>query len=78
MFCTGSIADLADWYNRAVVALMIEKKSAVENLEEILSIERVDMVQFGPGDHSMSIGHPGMLDHPKVKGGGAKNYKNGC
>ena len=39
-----------------VVALMIEKKSAVDNLEEILSVPGIDMVQFGGGDYSMNIG----------------------
>jgi 2-keto-3-deoxy-L-rhamnonate aldolase RhmA len=50
----------------AVVALMIEKRSAVENLEEILSIGGIDMVQFGPGDYSLSIGVPGQRNHPEV------------
>ena len=50
----------------AVVILMIEKKEAVENLDEILSVEGVDMVQFGPGDYSMSIGQAGQYDHPEV------------
>lgn len=50
-----------------VVALMIEKRSAVENLEEILSVGGVDMVQFGPADYSMSIGVPGQRNHPDVK-----------
>jgi 2-keto-3-deoxy-L-rhamnonate aldolase RhmA len=40
----------------SVVALMIEKKGAIENLESILSLKGVDMVQFGPVDYSMSIG----------------------
>jgi 4-hydroxy-2-oxoheptanedioate aldolase len=51
----------------AVIALMIEKASAVENLEAILSVKGVDMVQFGPADYSMSIGIPGQFRHPKVK-----------
>jgi 4-hydroxy-2-oxoheptanedioate aldolase len=51
----------------AVVALMIEKQPAVENLEALLSVPGVDMVQFGPADYSMSIGIPGQWDHPKVK-----------
>lgn len=51
----------------SVVALMIEKHSAVEHLEEILSIKGVDMVQFGPADYSMSLGIPGQWDHPRVK-----------
>ena len=50
-----------------VVALMIEKKDAVENLEDILSIGGVDMVQFGPSDYSMSIGMPGRYDSPEIK-----------
>lgn len=39
-----------------VLAFMIEKKEAVENLEEICSIPGVDMLQFGPSDFSMSNG----------------------
>ena len=51
----------------SVVALMVEKQSAVEHLEEILSVPGIDMVQFGPADYSMSIGIPGQWSHPKVK-----------
>jgi 2-keto-3-deoxy-L-rhamnonate aldolase RhmA len=40
----------------SVVVLMIEKKEAIENLDEILSIEGVDMVQFGPADYALSMG----------------------
>ena len=39
-----------------VVVIMIEKQSAVEQLEEILSVEGVDMIQWGPADYSMSSG----------------------
>ena len=53
--------------DEAIVALMIEKKEAVDNLEEILSVEGIDMVQFGPGDYSLSLGYPGKRNHPKVK-----------
>ena len=51
----------------AVVAVMIEKASAVENLEAMLSVKGVDMVQFGPADYSMSIGLAGQWDHPRVQ-----------
>ncbi|NKB71728.1 MAG: 2,4-dihydroxyhept-2-ene-1,7-dioic acid aldolase [Candidatus Latescibacteria bacterium] len=51
----------------AVVALMIEKDSAVKNLEALLSVPGVDMVQFGPSDYSMSLGLIGQAGHPKVK-----------
>ena len=50
-----------------VVALMIEKQSALEHLEEILSVPGIDMVQFGPADYAMSIGLAGQWDHPRVK-----------
>jgi 4-hydroxy-2-oxoheptanedioate aldolase len=51
---------------KSVVALMIEKKGAVDDLEEILELPGIDMVQFGAGDYSMSIGVPGDYDHPDV------------
>lgn len=50
-----------------VVMIMIEKQPAVEQLEEILSVEGVDMVQWGPSDYSMSIGRPGERSSPEVK-----------
>lgn len=50
-----------------VVVLMIEKKSAVENLDEILSVEGIDMIQWGPADYSMSIGRPGAHSQPDIK-----------
>jgi 2-keto-3-deoxy-L-rhamnonate aldolase RhmA len=50
----------------AVVAIMIEKASAVENLEALLSVKGVDMVQFGPADYSMSVGLAGQWTHPRV------------
>jgi len=39
-----------------VVVIMVEKRSAVEQLDEILSVEGVDMIQWGPADYSMSSG----------------------
>ena len=50
-----------------VIAIMIEKKGAVENLDEILSIEGYDMVQFGPNDYSISIGKPGQGKSAEVQ-----------
>jgi 2-keto-3-deoxy-L-rhamnonate aldolase RhmA len=53
--------------NQVVIAIMIEKKGAIENLEEILSVKGVDMVQFGPSDYSISIGKPGQAQDPEVQ-----------
>ena len=50
----------------SVVAIMIEKKEAVENLDAILAVKGVDMVQFGPGDYAMSIGKAGAKRDPEV------------
>jgi 4-hydroxy-2-oxoheptanedioate aldolase len=50
----------------SVIMLMIEKRQAVEDLEEILSVKGIDMVQFGPADYSMSLGLTGQRDHPSV------------
>ena len=50
----------------AVIAIMIEKKEAVDDLEALLSVKGVDMVQFGPADYSMSIGKPRAYTDPDV------------
>jgi 4-hydroxy-2-oxoheptanedioate aldolase len=42
--------------HECVVVLMIEKREAIENLDAILSVEGVDMVQFGPADYALSMG----------------------
>lgn len=48
--------EYARMVRETVIALMIEKKEAVENIEEICSIPGIDMVQFGPSDYSLSCG----------------------
>jgi 2-keto-3-deoxy-L-rhamnonate aldolase RhmA len=52
----GSQSDYVQYYNDAVIVIMVEKRAAVENLEEILSVPGIDMVQFGPADYGLSIG----------------------
>ena len=56
----------ADAMDKVVIALMIEKKEAIENLEAMLAVPGVDMVQFGPADYANSIGLTGQFTHPKV------------
>jgi 2-keto-3-deoxy-L-rhamnonate aldolase RhmA len=50
-----------------VVVLMIEKKGAVEQLEEILALPGIDMIQWGPADYSISVGRPGQWATRELK-----------
>lgn len=50
-----------------VVAVMIEKRDAVRQLDEVLAIEGIDMVQWGPADYAMSIGRAGERNVPEVR-----------
>ncbi len=66
----GGYGTMEEWtkaMDDVVIAIMIEKKGAVENLEEILSVKGVDMVQFGPADYSISIGIPGKMGSDEVQ-----------
>ena len=63
----GGTPDYVQALRDIVVALMIEKKGAVDNLEEILSIGGIDMIQWGPADYAMSIGRPGGWYDPDVR-----------
>ncbi len=53
--------------DEVVIALMVEKRECVEDLDAILSVKGIDMVQFGGSDYSMSIGVTGQRSHPDVK-----------
>lgn len=50
-----------------VLVAMIEKGSAVDELDEILAAPGIDMVQWGPADFSMSIGRAGEWGSPEIK-----------
>jgi 4-hydroxy-2-oxoheptanedioate aldolase len=63
----GGTPEFVQALDDAVIALMIEKQPAVENLEALLSVKGVDMVQFGPADYSMSLGIPGQFTHERVQ-----------
>lgn len=53
--------------NDVVIAIMVEKRECVEDLDAILSVKGIDMVQFGSADYSMSLGLTGQRAHPDVK-----------
>jgi 2-keto-3-deoxy-L-rhamnonate aldolase RhmA len=52
--------------DEAVVAIMVEKREAVEDLDAILSVPGLDMIQFGGSDYAMSIGQVGNRAHKDV------------
>lgn len=61
------LADYMEQANRErVVIIQIEDIEPLDELDEICSVEGIDMIFFGPGDFSQSIGAPGRLDHPRV------------
>jgi len=62
----GGSPAYVDALNDVVIAIMVEKKSCVDNLEAILSVPGIDMVQFGASDFSMSIGKPAQYNDPEV------------
>ena len=76
----GGTQEYLDSVANVVLAFMIEKKGAVDNLEEILSETGVEMVQWGPSDYSMSIGKPlteshQPLDDPEVVAAKKKTFE---
>jgi 4-hydroxy-2-oxoheptanedioate aldolase len=51
-----------------LVVIQIESKEGVENLEGILAVPGIDVVFLGPYELSQSLGLPGQVDHPTVRG----------
>jgi len=50
-----------------VVAVMIEKRQAVDALPAILDLPGVDLIQFGPADYSMSTGQYADRRAPEIR-----------
>jgi len=62
--------DLADYIKQAnrerFVAIQVEDPEVLDDLEEIASLDGIDIIFFGPGDFSHAIGAPGEWDHPRI------------
>lgn len=50
-----------------ILMLMIEDKEGVEQIDEILSVEGIDMIMAGAGDLAQAYGYPGQPSHPKIR-----------
>lgn len=53
--------------DNTIIAVVIETKSAVADLDKILAIPEVDMLSVGSADLSLAYGMPGELENPKMK-----------
>ena len=56
----SSTAEWVKGMSDVVIAFMIEKKSAINGLENLLNVKGVSMVQFGPNDYSVTVSTPRM------------------
>ncbi|MCX7361440.1 MAG: aldolase/citrate lyase family protein [Alphaproteobacteria bacterium] len=72
---TGGTPAYVDALNEVVIAIMVEKKSCVDDLENVLAVPGIDMVQFGGSDFSMSIGKTGQHADPEVVAAETKTIK---
>ena len=67
-YCTVPIKEYTEFANRErFVIVQIEDPEPMEHLDEICSIEGIDVVFFGPGDFSHGIGRVGETNHPEVR-----------
>jgi 2-keto-3-deoxy-L-rhamnonate aldolase RhmA len=63
----GSLAEHAAAANAAtLVAVQLEDRAAIDNIDEILAVEGVDVFFIGPSDLSQALGHPGNPKAPAV------------
>jgi 4-hydroxy-2-oxoheptanedioate aldolase len=67
VFLGSNTVDWVKGMDDVVIAFMIEKKSAIDDLENILNVKGVSMIQFGPNDYSLTLGKPGQLQIPEVR-----------
>lgn len=54
--------------NESLIILQLEGEEAINNLDEILSIDGIDVIFIGPYDLSQSLGLGGQVEHPLVEG----------
>ncbi len=57
---------IAHLNENTMVVLQIETITAMNRLDELLSVPGVDAVMIGPADLSISLGVPGQFEHPSM------------
>jgi 4-hydroxy-2-oxoheptanedioate aldolase len=55
-------------HNRNCVCIIgIESVPAIDKLENILQVDGIDGIFVGPNDHSITLGIPNQLEHPRYE-----------
>lgn len=71
MFTSRQGYGVDDYFNVAnsqtLVIVLIEDIIAVNNLDDILTVDHIDVFFVAPSDLATSMGHIGQLDHPDVQ-----------
>jgi 2-keto-3-deoxy-L-rhamnonate aldolase RhmA len=57
---------------RVLCCIQIEREAALDQVDEIASIDGVDVVFVGPGDLGHSLGIAGPPDNPELRAGGCR------
>jgi len=66
-YCRIPVAQyVAQANEQRFVVVQIEDPEPLDELDEIARVEGIDMILFGPGDFSHSIGAPGQWDDPRI------------
>ena len=67
MFCLLPFQEYIRFVNEnRFVMIQIEDPEPLDELDEICSIDGIDIIFFGPGDFSQGIGTPGDFSNPKI------------
>ncbi|MFQ5860289.1 MAG: HpcH/HpaI aldolase/citrate lyase family protein [Dehalococcoidia bacterium] len=65
---TAPLGEYVQTANReTLVGIQVETREGFENFPEILSVEGIDVILFGPTDISAALGMPGKLNDPAVR-----------
>ncbi len=62
----GGTKEFVRYCDEVVVNIMIEKNSLYEKLEDVMNLDGVDMIQFGPCDFAMSKGLWAQYKNPAI------------
>lgn len=66
-YCMIDIPDYVKAANQQrFVVVQIEDPEPLKDLDKIAELDGIDMIFFGPGDFSHSIGTPGRFDNPMI------------